>query len=351
MAGFDSIIGHDVALRLLGTFLARDSLAHALLFCGRQGVGKATIARLLAMALNCEEKNFASDKSRQVKGLFPDHLPCRKCPTCRSIAAGNHPDVIIIDSGGKPIKIEQVRDLIGALCLKPFGTGKKVAVIDSAQLMTPEAGNALLKILEEPPRETVIILTATGARELLPTIVSRCQQIRFSGIDCKILAAWLVRKVPGLDPGQASVVAAMADGRPAKALELAERGIEDRDRCIAPTACLPRSGTTGSMLAQALAWAAETASSPDTVADKLAILELWVRDLVVAAIDPDLVINSDRQEDLIKMAGMENTAHWLDCFDSILTVRRQLEAHANRRLALEVLAMQLAGIETYGDTT
>ncbi len=340
MAGFDSIIGHDVALRLLGTLLARDSLAHAILFCGMQGLGKATVARLLAMALNCEKQNLTGGKARQEEGLFPGRLPCRKCSTCLSIAAGNHPDVIMIDTGGKPIKIRQVRDLIGALSLKAFGAGKKVAVIDSAHLMTPEAGNALLKILEEPPRNTVIILTATQVHELLPTIVSRCQQIRFSGIDFGILADWLVRKVPGLDREQARVIAAMADGRPAKALELAGRGIDTRERCISVTAC-PAGADS---MSHALAWAAETAASPETVSDKLAILEVWLRDLVVAAIDPDLVINSDRKEDLIKMTSDRNIFHWLDCLDALFTVRRQLEVHANRRLALEVLAMQVAGI-------
>lgn len=343
MAEFDSIIGHEVALGLLGTLLANDSLAHALLFCGSEGVGKATVAKLLAMALNCERRHLLPDKWRK-EGLFPEHLPCKKCRTCRSIAAGNHPDVTVLDAEGKPIKIDQVRQLIAALSMKAFGAGNKVAVIDSAQFLTHEAANALLKILEEPPRDTVIILTASKVHELLPTIVSRCQQIRFGGVEVTTLSGWLARKVPGLDDRQAKVLAAMADGRPAKALELADRGIALRDGCLAATGLDSGTGPGHAGLSRMLAWAAETAANAETLSDKLSIIETWLRDLVVATIEPGLVINSDRKEDLLRLAGQADVNYLLDCFDSLLKVRRQLEAHANRRLALEVLGFRLAGI-------
>ncbi len=300
------------------------------------------------MALNCDKRDLIGENKKGNEKFFPQRVPCKNCRNCRSIIAGNHPDVIVIDNKNKPIKIERVRSLIAALSMKVYGTGSKVAIVKAAHMLTLQAANALLKVLEEPPGNTIIILTAPHANDLLPTIVSRCQQIRFGSVNIETLANWLVGKVSGLDMEQARVLAAMADGRPAKALELANGGIAQRDRLLSMSGLDGKLTANKMDLISVLAWAAHMSASPETIDNRLSILETWLRDLVVASINPDLLINKDRSEDLIAMASKTDPEQLLDCFDAVCSARRQLEANANRRLALEVMAMRLTKLLQHG---
>jgi DNA polymerase-3 subunit delta' len=165
---FQSIIGQERAIRLLSRMLHNDRLVHALVFTGIDGIGRQTTAKALAMAVNCANR--------------VDVSACNACRSCQKVISGNHPDVIIVEPSGAFIKIDQVRSLRQQLRFAPLERGRRVIIINDAQTMNAEASNAMLKILEEPPKDTHIILTASQVTDLLPTIASRCQHIGFRPI-------------------------------------------------------------------------------------------------------------------------------------------------------------------------
>jgi len=213
--GFESIIDQKLPIRILTTCLRDGNIPHALLFTGIDGVGKRTTALLFSMACNCEQ--LAS-------GIFQkrlDDIPCCRCRSCKKVESANHPDIIHIKHSGNIIKIAQIRSLCHTLSMRPYEAKKRVVLISEAQTLNAEAGNALLKVLEEPPEHTLIILTALNTANLLPTIVSRCQEIRFGPVSQENLMRLLLHE-KGMEAEAARVIAAMANGSISKALVMGD---------------------------------------------------------------------------------------------------------------------------------
>ncbi|MGD9324924.1 MAG: DNA polymerase III subunit delta', partial [Desulfobacterales bacterium] len=228
MIGFESIIGQDRPIRILTTFLQNGTVPHALLFTGIEGVGKQSAAVAFAMACNCTGNISENITKREYNRAADEHgnanrrrimIPCGSCRSCRKIESKNHPDIIWIKPSGVFIRIDQIRTLCRTLAMKPYEAGMRVVLISDAQAMNPAAGNALLKVLEEPPTGTILILLANHTGELLPTIVSRCRQIRFNPISKRQMETVLVRK-HGLDPENAMIIASMAGGSFSQALHM-----------------------------------------------------------------------------------------------------------------------------------
>ena len=158
--------------------IAREKIPHAYLFVGVPGIGKTTAAIALAQILNCENPDNGEG--------------CGRCRSCRQIKSGNFPELVFIEAEGRYIKIEQIRDLDHVLGFKPLVGKYRVSVIRQAETMTEEAANACLKTLEEPPPGNMLVLTVTDPRDLLPTIVSRCQKVAFRPIPAHLIKKWLV---------------------------------------------------------------------------------------------------------------------------------------------------------------
>ncbi len=171
---FDEIVGQDHITKTLKHAVVSNKLAHAYLFSGPQGVGKTSCARILAKALNCE------------KG--PTDKPCSVCSPCQEIAEGRSLDVIEID-GASNRGIDEIRTLRENVKFAPISGKAKIYIIDEVHMLTPEAFNALLKTLEEPPPFVKFIFATTQPQKVLPTILSRCQRFDFVRIpNLKIIA-------------------------------------------------------------------------------------------------------------------------------------------------------------------
>jgi DNA polymerase-3 subunit delta' len=218
---FDDIFGQDQAVEFLRQAYRAGRLPHGLIFAGPVGVGKATTAAALGELFLCE-----TPKS--------DATACGKCDSCRLFEAGNHPDYHVItkeliryhDKTGKSkgidLSIHVIRpELIDKAALKPAMNVGKVFVIEQAELMNPQAQNAMLKTLEEPAGRAVIILLTDQPDALLPTIRSRCQLVRFASLAESQVRAELVKR--GIDKQMAAQAAALSDG----SLGLAIKWIED----------------------------------------------------------------------------------------------------------------------------
>src|SRR5947209_15301995 len=164
---FESLVGQEHVVKALRNALDQKRLHHAYLFCGTRGVGKTTMARILAKCLNC------------VKG--PTEEPCQVCDICRAISTGQDVDVIEID-GASNNGVEQVRELRQNAGLRPSRSRFKVYYIDEVHMLSTGAFNALLKTLEEPPEHVKFFFATTEANKIPITVLSRCQRHDFAGI-------------------------------------------------------------------------------------------------------------------------------------------------------------------------
>lgn len=199
---FRDVIGQEAAVTTLKNALKFDKAAHAYLFCGSRGVGKTTLARLFAKALNCQQ-------------LSGDLEPCNQCSSCLEIASGQSLDVIEID-GASNRGIDDIRQINETVGYAPSHGKYKIYIIDEVHMLTKEAFNALLKTLEEPPERAKFFFATTEAHKVLPTIISRCQRFDLGRIQPSLIAAKLAQIAQDL--GRAAeaealhLIAAFAEG-------------------------------------------------------------------------------------------------------------------------------------------
>ncbi len=349
--GFESIVGQEQPIRLLTTLLQNETIPHALLFLGADGVGKKITALAFAMACNCRARNKEAlsadpkirDDHRRIPGRTHHGGTDDCCPSCRKIKSGSHPDIILVEPSGPFIRIDQIRSLCSTLAMKPYEARLRVVIISDAQAMNPSAGNALLKVLEEPPDKTILILTAMQTSDLLPTIVSRCQHIRFNPIPRKHLEALLVEK-RGTHPDDAKIIATLANGSVSKAFSMTRQKnsidwINRRNWLIDEV----RSLSMRPMAAR-LAFAASLAKDNKVLEDSLEVLKTWFRDLVVWKYHSGRILNTDLKSDIQRAAPNMTVASILSKINNIHTAQKNIQANTNLRLTLEVLIMRLATV-------
>ena len=211
---FSGLYGNTSTKSRLGAAIDSDTLPHAFLFVGAEGSGKKTLATELAAALNCEKKD---DKGSP--------LPCRRCNTCRRIFEGNYTDISWLrpSEGKATIGVEEVRLFREDMHLSATESNYKIYVIDEAERLTPNAQNALLTVLEEPPRNVIIILLADSGDKILTTIKSRTQSIAMQRFYSHEIKRYLKSSASHLYPKDDSSLDGMlmsADGRIGKAISL-----------------------------------------------------------------------------------------------------------------------------------
>lgn len=317
------IVGHDWAVDLLRRGLETGRMAHAYLFCGPPQVGKTRLALTLAQALNCHQ---------------PDP-PCGRCPSCQKIEGSVHPDVRLIVGEGADgsILIHQIRELRREAILSPYEGRRRVFVLRRIDLVTIEAANSLLKMLEEPPPQVTLLLTAVDADLLPSTVVSRCQRLDLRPVARhQIEAALQARGVLG---EQARLLAGLSGGRIGWALA-----------AVADEALLDQRRQGLEQLAQLLAadrverleYAHRVSGDAVACRDLLELWASWWRDL--------LVLNGQGDEHLLNLDGAGGLRMWASqssvpqawsMLAALQETAAQLEANVNPRLAMEGLLLRL----------
>ena len=318
MLRFQEIVGHQGQIELLRRAVRRERLHHAYLFVGPEGAGKRTVATALAAAVQCPEA--AGDA-------------CGECPSCRCIDDRNHPDVHWLEQrkGKRDITIEQVRELQRELALHRFSGKKKVAVIDPLTLLNLHAQNALLKTLEEPPGDSLLLLIAGSTGGVLPTVLSRCLRLRFSPLTVEQAAAVVARR-KDLPEDRALLLAALGYGSLGKALAGDEAEIPERQECFRRLAGLSSEDMRG-----ITALAEEMGGDREKALRFLDWVRGWLRDVMVLQVTGSTsgVYNRDLLEPLQRAAAAGRVQRSTAALAEIDNVTRAIHRNYNRRMVLE----------------
>jgi DNA polymerase III subunit delta' len=315
--GFSAIPGNEPIKKILRLALEKGRVPNSLIFGGPEGVGKRRLAVVLAQALNCERETTDA---------------CGECPSCVRIAGEKkHPDVWQIEPATQYIKVDQMIELRHAAYVKPLMARRRVFIVDEAERMNEEAGNSLLKILEEPPRFTHIILVTSNPLRLLPTIRSRCRILRFSPIGRREIAAALEER--GVLEERAKVIALFVNGNLEKALELDwDRIQEARREAWSVFAGLQQKGEA-SLLLRSYGFARREVARED-FERLLELLASFCRDasLLRAGGDPSLLLNPDYADELRGLESGWGPENYAKCLDLVEQTASGLNKNHNMSL-------------------
>jgi DNA polymerase-3 subunit delta' len=318
---FSDIIGHQRQLEILRSAISTGRLHHAYLFLGSEGVGKRMIAMALSKAIHCVESN-------------QDY--CSRCVECVRITNGNHPDVRLIEPlpDKKEIGIQQIRELQRELNYRSFSGKRKIAIIDPAILMNLSAQNALLKTLEEPPVDSLIVLIATNAGALLPTLRSRCLWLSFAPLSSARVTAFLESQY-GLQADEAKLLGAMSMGSIGAAANLDKNELIEKRRIWSNMLTSLKVGDYNAAIVAAEA----LAKNRDEALGFLKWAESWYRDLLIydATQRPDELVNLDMLPQIEQQATKSSVECILSAFSQTNEAGASIQRNLNRRMVLEKL--------------
>jgi DNA polymerase-3 subunit delta' len=300
MKTFKEIIGQEKAITFLKRIITADTIASAYLFTGIQGIGKKTTALAFALLINCRNP---------VEGDG-----CKQCDSCKKMIGGNHPDLLIIEPEEDKnwIGIDQIKQINRYLAFSPALDKYRIIIIDPAEKMTDEAANAFLKTLEEPPPHNIFILNVRDPRELLPTIVSRCQTVPFKPLATDIIVKWLIRKEM-IDEEKARIVAKLSEGSLDKAIALSKDELFAHrvNWIMKANSVIDKSSDVILDLARELSGFGKSSATKkdtknDTIALMLSIWKSWYRDMLLFKLEGDrgLILNSDLIAQLKKTSAL-----------------------------------------------
>lgn len=318
---FGTITGHEQQKNILRRALKNQRIAHAYLFEGPDGIGKKLTALAFVRALLCQ-----------------NGTGCGDCPACRKVDHNNHPDIHLLDAEGTSLKIDQIRSLQQKLSLRPLEGSYKICLIDGAEHFSPGAANALLKTLEEPQPNTLIILLTSHPERLLLTILSRCQRLPFSRLPKQQLAAILAQKLE-LSHTEASVLAALSEGSFKKALgQNRQLYLEKRHKLIQALSALS-SGSTIPIFS----FADELAMEKESLMEILDIFQAFYHDLLLLKYgQPEKeLVNLDLLKILHNQSETTTTSGILLKLKALESTRFHLQRNVNRQLALEIMLMRI----------
>ena len=322
---FDQIGGQERAITILRHALRNGRLAHAYLFIGPEGVGKRLTALTLFKAMACQSPPEPGDC-------------CEKCPSCLKINSSNHADLILLEPEGETLKIDQIRAMQRRLRFRPMEGGRRACILDSADCLNDAASNALLKTLEEPPQETHLFLITSRPHKLLPTILSRCQWVKFRPLSPGQIAQ-ILQKAQGLEKEKARFYASLAGGSVGQAVALSDRvDFQKRLDWLQIFSQLHQKSVE-----EVFENCERLAKEEEEIGDLLNLWKIWVRDLVVLKVQGEKtkegLINHDLLPAAEKDAARVSFERLEGIFGLISEIQRSLAFNVNKQLALETLML------------
>jgi len=320
-----NMIGHDWAVNSLQHHVSRGNQKQAYLITGPESVGRRTLAIRFAQAVNCLQSTG-------------DGIPCLDCAACGQIERLVHPDLSVVEAEkiGGQLKVDQIRDLQHGLHFAPYSGKFRIALMLRFEEANPQASNALLKTLEEPPENVIILITAESAERLLPTIVSRCEVIRLRPVPPEILVQGLQSQwyIP---PEEANLLTHLSGGRPGYSFKLYQN----------PELLIQRNDWLDDLNRVLLASRVERFDYADKLAKNhnniYPLLKTWLgfwRDVMLRSIDSGShITNIDFQESINKLADNMDENKIFQIVIGTEAIFDHLDHNVNPRLALEDLML------------
>jgi len=299
---FSGCVGHDKPISIINSFIESGRLSGAYIFSGPEGIGKKMVAKMIA-----QELNGATD-------------------------GREHPDLHIIENGDSQIKIEDIRAMQHLASLRPYEGGMNIFIIDNAHRLNPEAANSLLKLLEEPPGDSLFILITHKPQSIFKTVLSRCKTIKFAPLARADLEMLLIKE-HSLDRQSAHFLAYYAEGRLGLALKLKDAGIAGEKNRILDSFLLPDKAFDRD----------KTSQNKEELRVFLNILASWFRDIYLfkAGLDQKEAIHADREDDLLKLSHKFSFKQLDDIIICISESFMYLDNNINSKLLLHNLGAQL----------
>lgn len=318
------IVCQDEAIKLLRKAKEAGKVSTSFLFIGPEGVGKLTTAKWFAALINCENNK---------------KVPCGSCSLCEKIEKNNHPDVVIIAPEGEYLKINQFRKMQKDIIYKPYSARYKVFIIQAAHKMQEASANSLLKAIEEPPENTVIILTATSTSKLLPTITSRCQKVRFNLLPKNKIAEIL--KNHEVPQNKAEIIASCCSGNLKKAYRLSQDDSfwNTREKIHEIAKSIYKLN-----LYEALQAANIIEKKFKTKIDEVLFFFLsWFKDLMLTKerCSSNLIENIDKKEVLLDTSKKYSLLQIKNSLDIIIEARKSYKTNANLSILLANMLVDL----------
>ena len=323
-AQFDDVKGQDHIVQTLKNQITSGRIGHAYLFCGTRGTGKTTIAKIFAKAVNCEHP--------------VDGSPCNECAACKAIASGSSMNVVEIDAASNN-GVENIREIREQVQYPPTEGKYRVYIIDEVHMLSTGAFNALLKTLEEPPSYAVILLLTTNQDAFLPTILSRCVQLKLKPLRDEVVRKYLVQSL-GVEESQAEIYAAFARGNLGKAIHLAE---SEEFRVMYDALILMLKHLKDADISELLEYIRKLKEENLDIRGCLDFMQMWYRDVLMykTTKDINLLIFKDEFSTIKAMSTVSGYDGLERILQAIEKARVRLDANVNMELVMELMFLTM----------
>ena len=326
MESFKDVVGHKDILKYISSAVENNRVSHAYILNGERGSGKKMLANLFAMTLLCETG---------------DNEPCGKCHSCKQALSDNHPDIIHV-THEKPntISVDDIRAQINNdVGIKPYSGPYKIYIVNEAEKMTPQAQNAILKTLEEPPAYAVILLLTTNVNSLLPTILSRCVILNMKPVADELVKKYLMEQLHVPDY-KAEVCVAFARGNIGKAKALASS--EDFENVKSEALSLLKY-IKDMELNEIIAAIRKITEYKLEINDYLDIFAIWYRDVLLfkATNDVNHLVFREEIQTLRRTAQRSSYEGIETIIEALDTAKKRLDANVNFDLTMELLMLTI----------
>jgi DNA polymerase-3 subunit delta' len=325
MLDFQQIIGHDSIKEHLQNAIQTGKVSHAYIFHGEEGMGKKLLASAFAKTLQCAEGGIR---------------PCCKCLSCMQMDTGNQPDVIWVTHEKMSISVDDIREQVnGDIRIKPFSSPYKVYIIDSAEKLTEQAQNALLKTLEEPPEYAVILLLVNNINLILPTILSRSVVLNLKPVDKSLIREFLMEKhqVPDY---MADMAANFSGGNVGKAIKYASS--EEFERKKEDVLHILRY-IDEMELYEVIAGIKTISENKPAIEDYIDLMLLWYRDVLMlkATKDPNLLLYKNEFSFIKKQANLCSYEQIENIIAAMEKAKIRLKANVNVDITIELMLLKI----------
>lgn len=326
MGSFKDVVGHKDILKYISSAVENNRVSHAYILNGERGSGKKMLANLFAMTLLCETG---------------DNEPCGKCHSCKQAESGNHPDIIRV-THEKPnsISVDDIRTQVNnTVDIKPYQGPYKVYIIPQADMMTPQAQNAILKTIEEPPSYAVFLLLTENAETLLPTINSRCVMLKLRNIKDTLIKKYLMENLE-IPDYKADMCTAFAQGNMGRAIMLAN---SDHFNEIREEAVQLLKHISEMELNEIIAAVKNISVYKLEITDYLDIIMIWYRDVLLykATKEIDKVVFKDQLQSIKEQARKSSYEGIELILESLEKAKARLKANVNFDLVMELLFLTI----------